>query len=87
MTDKNRGPSDLPQVMWTQLSLTSYRTGGIPSSSNSSVTEHRVNENLHGGAMCVPPVGDKARDSWEICGLAFMRMPLLLGSVLIWGVC
>lgn len=29
-------------------------------------------------------VCDKAGDSWEICGLGFMRMQRPLGSVLIW---
>lgn len=37
--------------------------------------------------MSEPSVGDKAGDSWEICGLGFMSMQVPLGSILIWFGC
>lgn len=57
--------------------------GGFPGGQKGGLTGYRVNENHQAGGMSVPTVGDKAGDSWEICGLGFMRVRRPLGSVLI----
>lgn len=78
-----------PQV--SSALLTSHRTvagvavGGFPRRSKGGLTGYGVNENHGAGGRGgpVPTVGDKAGDSWEICGLGFMSTRRPPGGVLI----
>lgn len=65
-----------------------YHWGGFPEGQTGAWRDVELMKTTKmGGGMSAPTVGDKAGDSWEICGLGFMRMQQPLGNVLIWFVC